>query len=24
MQIYLEPDIFDPNHVETPNLPTSH
>lgn len=22
MQIYLEPDIFDPNHVETPNLPT--
>jgi cation diffusion facilitator family transporter len=24
MQIYLEPDIFDPNHVVTPNLPTSH
>jgi cation diffusion facilitator family transporter len=24
MQIYLEPDLFDPNHVDTPGLPSSH
>jgi divalent metal cation (Fe/Co/Zn/Cd) transporter len=24
MQIYLEPDVFDPEHVGTPDLPTPH
>jgi cation diffusion facilitator family transporter len=24
MQIYLEPDLFDPNHVDTPDLHSSH
>jgi hypothetical protein len=24
MQIYLEPDVFDPEHVETPDLPRPH
>ena len=24
MQIYLEPDLFDPHHVETPDLPSTH
>jgi divalent metal cation (Fe/Co/Zn/Cd) transporter len=24
MQIYLEPDFFDPDYVDTPELPSSH
>lgn len=24
MQIYLEPDLYDPNHEETPDLPPAH
>jgi len=24
MQIYLEPDLFDPKHADTPDLPSSH
>jgi cation diffusion facilitator family transporter len=24
MQIYLEPDLFDPDYVDTPDLPSSH